>query len=121
LFGLVDARRMALDFHNGFSLEQLDRLIGGDLINGHVKFLWERLQAYVKTRKWIDYLDQLKSAWSLKDKEKKIAILTRCWEKAAETKRKREEALVSNKCRELSASTHADAPSCSQGRGFVGG
>ncbi|POW13848.1 hypothetical protein PSTT_03457 [Puccinia striiformis] len=58
-FGMFKARRMVLAFDEGFSVEHLDRLMGGDAIDGQFKFLKAKLDEYSKTDAWKDYLNAL--------------------------------------------------------------
>ncbi|POW02933.1 hypothetical protein PSHT_11887 [Puccinia striiformis] len=58
-FGMFKARRMVLTFAKGFSVEQLDRLMGGDTIDGQFKFYKTKLNEYSKTDPWKDYLNAL--------------------------------------------------------------
>ncbi|KAH9443114.1 hypothetical protein MJO28_014450 [Puccinia striiformis f. sp. tritici] len=59
-FGIFDARRMALAYHNGFSSEEMEKVIGGEAIDGQMRCLETELEAYVKSRPFLNYLDDLK-------------------------------------------------------------
>ncbi|KAI7952476.1 hypothetical protein MJO29_008107 [Puccinia striiformis f. sp. tritici] len=54
-FRLSTARQMAVTHQNGFSLEQLEKVIGGEVIDGQMPVLHAELEAHVKTQPFLYY------------------------------------------------------------------
>ncbi|KAI7933445.1 hypothetical protein MJO28_017648 [Puccinia striiformis f. sp. tritici] len=93
-FGIFDARRMALAYHNGFSMEQVEKVIGGEAIDGQMKFLQTELETYVKSRPFLNYLDDLKKGKGNVGTSKRAELARKQAKekKAADTRKKAAEA-----------------------------
>ncbi|POW21539.1 hypothetical protein PSHT_02274 [Puccinia striiformis] len=106
-FGLFKARRMVLAFHKGFTAEQLDRLIGGDAINGQMPFLQAKLEDYIKTEQWKNYLVKLREEEQLANETKRKGITAK---RQAALKRTAEDSFNTNQNEEETKQTKVGGP-----------
>ncbi|POV94386.1 hypothetical protein PSHT_16249 [Puccinia striiformis] len=98
-FKLSAARRMTVAYQNGYSLEQLEKLIGGEVINGQMVFLHAELEAHVKTQPFLNYLEEVQLASGRggtqeQTLQKRKAARARRLENAAQKARKAEETSI---------------------------
>ncbi|POW00163.1 hypothetical protein PSHT_13221 [Puccinia striiformis] len=97
-FRLFDARRMALAHHNNLSADLLEKAIGGESIDGQMDFLQSRIDEYVKTERFLDYLSKINEAREqggakkIAAAAKKQAAMARRAEKAIQKELKAQEA-----------------------------
>ncbi|POW08637.1 hypothetical protein PSTT_07340 [Puccinia striiformis] len=98
-FKLSAARQMTVAYQNGYSLEQLEKLIGGEVINGQMVFLHAELEAHVKTQPFLNYLEEVQLASGRggtqeQTLQKRKAARARRLENAAQKAKKAEEASI---------------------------
>ncbi|POW18746.1 hypothetical protein PSHT_05506 [Puccinia striiformis] len=111
-FRLFDARRMALAHHNNLSADLLEKAIGGESIDGQMDFLQSRIDEYVKTERFLDYLSKINEAREqggakkIAAAAKKQAAMARRAEKAIQKELKAQEARRKEASRPRTTSTY---------------
>ncbi|KAI7945603.1 hypothetical protein MJO29_011991 [Puccinia striiformis f. sp. tritici] len=89
---------MALAHHNNLSADLLEKAIGGESIDGQMDFLQSRIDEYVKTERFLDYLSKINEAREqggakkIAAAAKKQAAMARRAEKAIQKELKAQEA-----------------------------